>query len=428
MQRRLTSTLALAAALATAAPRALACPANLFALELSPRLTGARDGLRLFAKDIRGNFRALPLQIDPLDADGHLKFFDEKSSNYFAKPIDGNDLMAFRMDGFGAPLDKHKERLPCEGPVVHEILDRSQVRYAYLTSCGPLAPPAPKPQSVTFDTKGNRLESPLYRYLFNPDNYMQFDSIAFRNAQGGFDEIASDSRLLIRADVRNFFSMQFDSDEIESQLEASRVGAIGNMARVSFFLRILFFKIRMSLSTDVAFYDDSGHIPMQVNIPVNAYDHLHPASGIVYSWALAPRAANAPAQVSMPRLDVPLTRKGYKELAKGGLSFCKSNDCIYSYSVDVGSKRLSMDLRIARDLVERGFYPQFVDDVAAHGADMGWDIDVPKGQRRIGFYFEVSGLPAGGHPWDFWLRLGSPGGGGGPDTCPAPITISQVRR
>lgn len=402
--------------LTLAAPLSYACPAGLFVSELHPDPTGPRKGMRLFAKSGR-TWRSLAVQVDPVDDDGHLIFFS--NDHFHGKDLAATDLMTFRSDQLGEKIKPGDPKLPCTGPQVWEIKDRDKGLFGYLTSCGFQASPQALPQQVAFDKKGHRLESSLYRYLFNPDNYMQFQSIAFRTPSGGYETVALDSRLMIRADVRNFFTMNFDSTEIESRLEDSRLGPVGNLARLSFLLRILFFKIKMSLSTDVAFFDDAGHIPMMVNIPVNAYDYLHPQSGILYSWIPTPGMAAAPQFVEMPRLDTKLVAKGHKELAKTGAKYCEGRRCYYRFGTELSGQRLSMDFKIEQKLIEKGFFPVFVDDVAKYQEEMGWDIDIPEKQKRIGMYFEVSGLPEGGHPWEFWLRMG--GHGAGPSACPAPI-------
>lgn len=405
-----------------------ACPGAIFALETNPRVTGPRSGMRLFARDTGPDgkpvWRTLSLQVDPVDDDGHLVFFDNEQ--FKGKDSHPNDLMTFRVEQFGERMRFGEDKLPCRGSLTYELADRSVRKFAYLTNCGFQGTPASFPQLVAFDTKADKLESSTYQYRFNPDNYMQFNAISFKNKQGGWDEVASDSQLLIRADVKNFFTMQFDSDEIESQLEANRLGPVGNLARLSFFLRILAFKIKMSLSTDVGFYTDSGHIPMMVNIPVNAFDYLRPASGILYSWIQSPKAQASKREIDMPVLDIPGVRRGFKEHGKDGVKHCGKTDCRFRYTVDLDGRPLSMDLRVGRALVEKGFYPVFVPDVMAAKELMGWDIKAPKaGQKRVGMYFEVSGLPEGGHPWDFWLRLG--GEGEHTAGCPTFVRVARVK-
>jgi len=406
------------------APVAKACPGALFAGEFSPVLQGPRAGLRLFTKagPASVGWRTIPLQVDPVDSDGMLIFFDDAA--YLGKNIAQTDYLTFRPEDFGKAFTPGRDHLPCQGAVVYELKDEARGSYGYLTNCGPLAPQAlSRPPAVAFDRTHNLLESAFYRYRFNSDNYMQFDSISFKNLQNAWDLIAKDSRLLIRADVKNFFTMSFDSRQIESHLEASRMGPVGDLARLSFYLRIFVFKIQMSLSTDVGFYADSGHIPMMVNIPIDAFNYLHPASGILYSWVLSPLAQAGKTDIHMPRLDVGLVKKGAKELAKAGLTYCNGADCLFRYTVDVRGRRLSMVLGVKRDLVAKGFFPLYVDDVSHSREAMGWDPDATPGSRH-GMYFEVSGLPSGGHPWDFWLKLGPQTG----DTsvCPTPVRIARL--
>ncbi len=367
-------------------------------------------------------WRPAPVQIDPVDSDGHLVFF--KDDSYMTRPIDGYDYLNFRVEDFGERFDPAKDKLPCQGAQIFEVADDVGHRFGYLTNCGSTAAPLSMPHLVEFDRKDHRLESGTYQYKFNPENYMQFQSIAFRGIKG-WEMVAQDSRMLIHADVKNFFSMNFDSRQIESHLEESRLGPVGNLARLSFYLRILFFQIDLKLSTDVGFYLDSGHIPMMVNIPVNAFEYLHPASGILYSWALSPDAEAGAKEVHMPILDVATVKKGYAELAKVGQTQCKKADCIFQYTVDIRGRRLSMDLGVKKELVDRGFFPIYVDDVNKYKDDMGWDLNFPATVRRPGIYFEVSGLPKGGHPWDFWLKLGSPKDGAA--DCPANVRVAKLK-
>src|SRR5690606_36012866 len=137
--------------------------------------------------------------------------------------------------------------------------------------------------------------------------------------------------------------MRFDSDDIVSQLEATRLGPVGDLANLSFFLKILFFKIRMSLTTSVGFYEDSGHIPMMVNIPVDARKYLNPGSGILYSWEVPEAAATGKSTISMPSLSPKEVGKGHAHISKAGLAYCAKKTCLYKYSVDVDGRTLSMD-------------------------------------------------------------------------------------
>src|SRR5690606_13779060 len=154
------------------------------------------------------------------------------------------------------------------------------------------------------------------------------------------------------------------------------------------------------------FYEDSGHIPMMVSIPVDARSWLHPGSGILYSWQQAPAAKGAKTTINMPALNVDDVKKGVKELAKTGLKYCKEQYCYFDHATYIQGRRLSLEFCLEKQLVEMGFFPMFVDDIAKYKDKMNWDINLKDKGPRIGVYFEVSGLPEGGYPWDFWLSLG----------------------
>jgi hypothetical protein len=403
---------------AFSAGNSAACPAVLFNSELLPRLQGSRSGVRLFAKE-GVSFRELPIEVDPIDADGHLLF--PKSDAWRRQEMQESDLLLFRVDGWGPRLEPAKDRLPCRGKTVFELQDATGGGFAYLTNCAPLMSGIRFSHPVTFDPGGHRLQSRSYLYRFNPDNYMQSHSVSFAAAANTWKLAALDSRLYIHADVKKFFTMSFDSREIESKMESYRLGPVGNLARISFFLKILFFRIKMSLSTDVGFFEDSAHIPMMVNIPVDSTEYLNPGSGILYSWVPGPNAKVM--AVQMPRFDPVEAKKGWRSLGKAPAQFCSKLECAFRYAIDVDGKRLAMDLRFEKKLVERAFYPLYVEDVAQHAEAMGWNLDLPKGQKRSAMYFETSGLPEGGHPWDFWLRLGT--AKGSPQSCPAPLRFAD---
>ena len=402
-----------------------ACPANLFLGQLPDQLKGLRANMRLYVQSATkpGHWQTIPLQVDPIDENGRLVFFG--SSDYMQESLTASDLLVFRIEDFGPKLVGRSGQLQCSGGQIYELNETTTNRYAYLTNCDQ-AGAVHYPNTVSFDAAAKQLQSPLYKYQFNSKNHMLFQAIKFRLHNGTWEEAATDSQMLIRADVKNFFTMLFDSRHIESNLEENRSGQLGSLARVTFFLRVLFFKIRMSLATDVGFFSYSGHIPMMINIPVNASAYLRHGSGIFYSWVLSSAARSGGRGVDMPVLDPEVVKKGPRALADIGVRYCQGKDCHFRYMVDLNGQRLAMDISIRRDLVERGFFPFYVDDASAVSDSMGWDGgEGMGGSARSGMYFEVSGLPKGEHPWDFWLRLGSPVESR--RTCPAPVRVKLIR-
>jgi hypothetical protein len=404
---------------------ALGCPATLFNTELSPIFSGPRVNVKLFAwTDEPGRspgWEVIPFQVDPVDDNGFLMFFKDRS--FINQPIQKNDVMIFNVDRFGKKADLRKTPLPCKSNNSFQLYDLAGKKYAYIAMCDETQQESQFVSQVRYNEKDDFLESDSYRYKFNDSNYMLFKEVSYLSDEKKLVPIAWDSDMMIRADVKRFFTMHFDSKDIVSKLEESRLGPVANLARVSFFLKILIFKIRMSLNTDVGFFRDSGHIPMMINIPVESSKYLNPKSGILYSWQPSAQSVYQSAPGELPGIDVKKVGEGFKKLGEYGLTFCRGAECKFKYQIDVDGRILSMDLGIKKDLVARGFFPMYVHDIATFSKEMGWGETYDKAKGRSGLYFEVSGLPKGGHPWDFWMRLGARTNKNA--QCPAMVFISR---
>jgi hypothetical protein len=119
----------------------------------------------------------------------------------------------------------------------------------------------------------------------------------------------------------------------------------------------------------------------------------------LYNFRLGEGLDPQSVKIKMPTLNSESLTADFEKI---GLAYCQSV-CAYELEVSNPVKPLRMKINIARSLVERGMFPWFVDDVAKHRAAMKWDLDDDK--NRVGLYFEVSKLPKGSHPWDFWLTF-----------------------
>ena len=391
------------------------CPSAIFGHEVLPKLAGIRENLHLFVAQKKPSkhfgvhqvgeriqWQRIPHQIDLVDEAGHIHYSDLP---FMRDPLDQSDLIMLAAGSFGEKIDVKHDVFPCRSKGAVEIRDLMTDRYAYFVQCDEMLKVHSFPSVVSFDREKNLLSSRYYRYEFNNLNYMQFKKINLRDSGSDSVEVARDSKLVITSDVKNFFTLHFDSRQIESNLEKSRLGPLANLARLSFFLRILFFKLDMSLSTDVAFFEDSGHIPMMINLPVDSYRYLNPKSGILYTWIVPQSETLQNYVVQMPTLSPEEVSKGWKSLGKIGMKTCEGVTCSYHFSSLKGNRALTMKMEIANHLVGKGFFPQFVPDVEQFKQSMDWEIEIEKPSKRIGLYFEFSGLPKGGHPWSFWLKM-----------------------
>lgn len=413
-----------------------ACPAYLYFRTDLEDLKGKRSEISLlsFSKS-SGTWNFLPLQVDPLNEGGGVLFQSEK--DFMDKEVSLNDRIVFDVDGFADRGDLKK--FPCKKSSVYMLINYVDRRkFAYLSICNKDVRSkyaAEKRQKVFYNSDQHFLGSNDYTYFFNPDNYLLFDKVLIR--KNNTKEVSSlSSNITIMSDIKNFFTLVFNSDNIESQLESTINGPLGINGSVSFFVRVLFLKLKLSLSTDVSFYRRSAHIPMVLYLPVDATSYLNHGSGIIYNWQLSTDFKNRPTVIQMPRFDKTLFTSligKYEDYRKAGLPFCSGRKyCYFSYKVGKENPFI-MQFTILKELVRAGFYPVYVADVNQFEKLMNWgladDLDtsdkISALASQSGFYFSTSGLSEGNHAWDFWMQLGP--GGQKTTSCPYPLILRKVK-
>jgi hypothetical protein len=209
-------------------------------------------------------------------------------------------------------------------------------------------------------------------------------------------------------DVKNFFTMDFTNADVESYVNNIDLGSTGMVASIDFFMRILFFKVNLKMSTTAGFYADSAHIPTTIDVPLDATALLNNGSGMLYSWTGqgAKIDQSAPAE-TMPNANPPLIQKGWEALADAGKAYCKGKACLFRLRGTVGDERFGLDVNLPRVVVDSGFYPQWVGNVAEFKKRMGWDDEPADGPHQIGVFFNSSGLRKGQYQLDQWVRIGS---------------------
>lgn len=413
-----------------------ACPAYLYFKTDLEELKGKRNEISLLTysrKSQTWNF--LPLQVDPLNQGGGVLFDDDQEM--MDKDININDRIVFDVEDFGDQGDL--KSFPCKGSAVYRLVNYiDKTKHAYLSICSKDLQKKyslNKRQKVFYNPDKHFLGSNEYTYFFNPDNYLLFDKVLIRQKKAK-DVSSIGSNITILSDVKNFFTLVFDSDNIESQLESTIDGPLGINGSVSFFVRVLFLKLKLSLSTDVSFYRRSAHIPMVLYLPVDATAYLNHGSGIIYNWQLSDSFRKQATYVQMPRFDKNMFSQlmnNHAEYSKLGLPYCRGGKyCYFSYKVGKEHPFI-MQFTILKDLVNAGFFPVYVSDVSQFEKLMNWgladDLEAPEEKLKLavqsGFYFSTSGLSEGNHAWDFWMQLGS--GGQKTTNCPYPLILNRVR-
>jgi hypothetical protein len=314
-----------------------------------------------------------------------------------------NDQLILEEDMLGQESNQSRKFAGCT-PLTGEkfVLDKKTV---WISSCNEdvLQRLPDKSSRIVFNPNQNSVASRYYNYGYKSFNQMLFDKIETKQSKlDPASLIAEDSDLYIRADVKNFFTLNFHSDELESKLEQYRIDNLIALANLSFYLRVLFFKLSMDLKTDVAFFEDSAYIPMVLTLPVNAGKHLHRKSGVLYSFRVPDLVAPEKIVSHMPILDPSAFDGNYKGAASG---YC-SDLCKFSLTMPTKTSSLTMELALKKDLVDHGLFPWFVSDVSKFQTAMKWKLPSKLNlKNRVGLYFEMSEMPKGSHPWDFWITF-----------------------
>lgn len=379
---------------------ARACPGILLAKHL-PFLNPdevARHQLALYAYD-GDEWKERPLQIDPLDGEGSLLF--PKDRDWRSEKLRLDDRFSFRVEDFGSRYDGAKG-VPCRAKELLEISFRS--KYAYLASCpNPVKGASSEP--ISFREAEREVASSHYRYRYSSKNHLVFEDIQLsERGKKDYVSVARQSDLLIVGDVKNFFTLTFDSDDIEAMIKHKRNGPLGFMAGLEFYLRILAFRINMELLPEANFFEDALFMPMSMTLPVNAAKYLRRGSGIYYSWFTEKDAQWDWQDSQIDELDLKqLDPNGKGPFAQPNPRHCNSRYCSYRLEGTLRNRRFVMNFVIARKAADLGFFPQLIRDVDAVEKQLERKISRFPPTGRTAIYFETARLPEGTHTWDFWI-------------------------
>lgn len=355
------------------------------------------------------SWQSIPIQINKGNREGALDFnIQENSGEKNLRPF---DRIALHPNHFGDLWDQ-KGVLPCKTSHLGSQISSSG-RHAYLFFCEEEA--LAIPSDITYDEKLREVHAPGYHYIHDEYNHLSFDAIKLEFGNKHLP-IALDAEQLIRADVKNFFTMDFDAGDIRANLSHQLPGSVGLLGLLRFYLKILFFKIELALTPEVQFYEDSLYMPMSLHSPVEADSYLNPGSGIFYTW-------KSPKDVSwdfdrsrMPRF---IAKEVYH---KDWKAYCGRKRCAFTLVGNAYGRSIGMDFQIDRRLAEMNFYPQLITDMNV--VNRSFDDKISEDLAyRIGVFFETSRLPKGDHFWDFWISLNR-----GKAECPAPLRLKSLRK
>lgn len=386
-------------------------------------LKNTADRLQLFTIGSQQTWEHLTLQIDPLDEQNLLDASRVKSEKV-DQSISSKDRLVFYTEQFGRPADARKG-LPCGAAEMVEITSSNKT-YAYLVACSESfknqAKDIPK---VTLEAPLRRIASPQFEYIYNPRNELLYENLTAKTSDGKSVRAAYESDVELRLDLKRFFTLHFDNSDIGSFVNASKVGELGVIEGIAFYLRLFALKIDLKMNTVASFFENGANLPMIVDVPADAHSHLNPGSGSMYTLKTdqAKFQLNHP-KTTMTKVNSALIKSSVKETAKAGLANCTTEHCDYRMMGKVGNDDFAIAMQVPRHVVEMGFYPTFVDDVAAFKEELGWKKAKEADPNEKAIYFETSGLAKGRYTVQNWILFGKDAESGA--SCPAMAAVART--
>jgi|GEM_PF-4102427 len=241
--------------------------------------------------------------------------------------------------------------------------------------------------AVRLDLARRRLWSDTLEYVYDKDNHMLLDRFGLRTKSSAQDHEA----LLVGSEIHlygkpnYFFPMHFTSDDIASSLGAYLQKPLGTSGRLSFFLDVLFFKVKLDLTSTVTLFRDAVHVPVVMTLPISGTS-LREGSGMFYGFRAASPALLAAVQTSMPRLGS--SRAPPRKGAPSSFFLAHKGSCV----------AVSIDEPPEFDTL--GFHPQM-----AYPGDLA-SIEFPKVAADFGVFYDITKLRKGRYRFDVWFRVG----------------------
>jgi hypothetical protein len=388
--------------------RVEACPGLVLVYQIDGMSKGgiSRDQLSLYRFSAQSGspaWKQIPLQLDPLDSEGSLLF--PEGEEWRRQPVGAYDRLSFSHKDLGEMYDG-SSRPPCAASRLIEL--KSNHGYAYLAVCEQSHSQRSEYVSpVSFDSGKRTVSTSLYHYNYSEKNHLVFDKIELLDGKReALLEVAKNSDLLIASDVKNFFTLYFDTNDIDAQINKKRFGPMGLMGGLQFYLRILLFRLELALLPEVNFFEDALFMPMSMTLPVNAPKYLRRGSGIYYTWEPGNSVEWLVEDSQIQELNLDhLDPKGQIPLAKGDDKFCQKNICRYNLLGKVKDRLFSLNFSIHRKAADWGFFPRLIRNVEEVEKKIQKPLSRYSSDKRVGVYFETARLPKGSHTWDFWIHF-----------------------
>lgn len=353
-------------------------PVVISASEIKSALYYPVKSYALFKTLADGTAEAIPVQIDEKDEYEDYILHqgpnpNTKSSN---KIFDGLDELAFMGSDVG--IKQVPKKWPFQKPnILYEINffqgdSGKQVENAvYLGIYSNKKPEFKFKNYVNFDLDKSEVHTENYRYQFNEKNYLVVRGVDVEKEKGS-EKIVLTSSVYLRLDLKYFLTLSTSHKDIETALDAYKIGPVRVIARVNFDYDFGVKKLDLGMYTEVSFFSNAVYLPAVVDNPINGKKTLRKDSYFYYGLALVENPQNIKARSNMSKFD---RSDSYIKVPKN-----KSN--VYWASAQGGDFMLYLEFEPSEQMIADGNFPEmFVQNIPGHDLKGLSDKPQPLGKK-----------------------------------------------
>jgi hypothetical protein len=210
------------------------------------------------------------------------------------------------------------------------------------------------------------------------------------------------STFYMKADLKYFLTLEVHHKDIESYLEAYKVGPIRTIVRVTFFYRFLKINFELGMYTELSLFSNSVVLPAIMYNPLNGDQSLNPGSGFYYGFAIKENPNKFTIESNIPKYTPP---------KNGILEFFSSEPelhDLYWLSVKGQDRMMYFEVIPSKEMLERRNVPTlYLDEKSA--AELKKERKNDKAQPlgkspvNLGLHFDLTKFKEGEHRISFRL-------------------------
>ncbi len=371
---------------------------------------------RLFRSD-NGVATPIPFQIDEINQYGDyvLDKGQEVTKNDGNGIFDLQDELVFMGDDVGAISPPKKWPQNNRPNLIFEVRQtfkenpkdpKPKTGAVYLGVYFRKPPPLSKKKYVVFDHKNGAVKTSRYLYKFDKKNYLVVNSVDMYSRDKNIEKIPliDTSTFYLKADLKYFLTFEIHHKDIQSYLEAYKVGPIRSIVRVTFFYRFLKINFELGMYTELSLFSNSVVLPAIMYNPLESEKNLNDGSGFYYGFATTDRPGEYNVETNIPDYNKYIGDKGLFNL------FSKKPDIDNRYWLSMTGKDRMMFFEVipSKEMLKVGNIPYLYREnlsAAELSASRKNNKARPLGKSpvNLGVYFDLTKFNKGEHRISFRL-------------------------